>query len=1030
MATSVDQTASRQFQILLRELFQFDRAELDFGIYRIMNHKRAVVDDFIVNKLPADIDAALNRGPLVGQTQAEERLESAARQVRETLAEYAINSQGDLDAQFQDTRVGQAYLTAQADAASGRSRAALETEIYNGLYTFFRRYYQDGDFIAQRRYSGHGHSYAIPYNGQEVYLHWANRDQYYVKTAEHFFNYDWKAASGIQVQFRLQVANVEQNNVKGDKRFFLPQADQMQWDADQGVLKIPMEYRPLTPAETDQYGKQKQQENILKAAATAIPAALSNNPEPLAALTAAAPSGKTNLEYHLRRYAARNNADFFIHKDLAGFLNRELDFYLKSETLNLDHLLTAGPEPAAADFQKSRLMRQIGRQIIAFLDQLEGFQKSLWEKRKFVTETAYCITLNAIEPSFYPEIAANAAQWQEWRELGFVAESLSPAPAWLRDNPTLPLDTRHFDEDFTDRLLASFPDLDAQTDGVLIHGDNWQALRLLEETYQGQVKAVYIDPPYNAPSSEIIYKNGYKHSTYLSMLTDRVSLSRSLMQDDSVHAMAIDENEHERSALLLKSILPDMAHTTVSIVHNPSGQQGDNFSYSHDYTCFAYNPQNGRQIGEEIRADNLVDIRNFRDVTGPESVREAARNCFYPIFIRDGNIVGFGDVCPDDYHPGSINLPAGDGAIAVYPIDPKGVERKWRFARQTVEQIAGELFPHFLSSRKVWDIRRRKKTFNFKTVWTNPKYFGNNHGTQLLNHLFGGQVFDYPKSIYTVMDCLRAALNGQTCGVALDYFAGSGTTGHAVINLNREDESIGGEDDARRRFILVEQGEYFDTVLLPRIKKAVYAPEWAAGQPKRRATAAEAARSPRIIKYLRLESYEDALDSVEFDEGAGKLALEQLGEEYMLKYLLNWETKDSPTKLNTVALDRPFDYQLQVRERGKIVRREADLPETFNWLLGLRVQTRRVYQRNGRRYQVHQGETRSEPGQKTVVIWRATAGWDEADYAADRDFIAGLPEVAAAAAVYLNGDSALNRADCRAIEPVFKARMFAGVEEP
>ena len=95
----------------------------------------------------------------------------------------------------------------------------------------------------------------------------------------------------------------------------------------------------------------------------------------------------------------------------------------------------------------------------------------------------------------------------------------------------------------------------------------------------------------------------------------------------------------------------------------------------------------------------------------------------------------------------------------------------------------------------------------------------------------------------------------------------------------------------------------------------------------------------------------------------------------------------------------------------------------------MRVQTRQVHHRNSQPYLVYTGETRSEPGQKTVVIWRETAGWDESDYAADRDFIAELPEVAVAAAIYLNGNSVLNRAGSRAIEPLFKERMFAGVEE-
>ncbi len=119
----------------------------------------------------------------------------------------------------------------------------LAAGIYNRLYQFFRRYYQDGDFISQRRYSS-SQRYAIPYNGAEVYLHWANRDQYYVKSDAHFRNYDWNAPNGIAVRFRLDNANVEQNNVKGEMRFFLPLSENARWDDDARAITIPFEYRP------------------------------------------------------------------------------------------------------------------------------------------------------------------------------------------------------------------------------------------------------------------------------------------------------------------------------------------------------------------------------------------------------------------------------------------------------------------------------------------------------------------------------------------------------------------------------------------------------------------------------------------------------------------------------------------------------------------------------------------------------------------------------------------------------------------
>ena len=254
--------------------------------------------------------------------------------------------------------------------------------------------------------------------------------------------------------------------------------------------------------------------------------------------------------------------------------------------------------------------------------------------------------------------------------------------------------------------------------------------------------------------------------------------------------------------------------------------------------------------------------------------------------------------------------------------------------------------------------------------------------------------------------------------IVLDYFAGSGTTGHAVINLNRE-------DDGERKFILVEMGDHFDTVLLPRIKKVTYTPEWKDGKPQRQATAEEAERSPRIVKYIRLESYEDALDSIEFDEGSGQLPLADPAEEYLLKYMLSWETRDSNTLLNPARLTSPFSYRLRVHANGEKRERTVDLPETFNYLLGLKAQKRQVFDDNGRRYLVFLGETRDAPGRPVAVIWRETEGWTEGDFARDRDFVAQHNLTGGADTVYVNGDSAIPGA--KAIEPMFKARMFAAV---
>jgi len=269
----------------------------------------------------------------------------------------------------------------------------------------------------------------------------------------------------------------------------------------------------------------------------------------------------------------------------------------------------------------------------------------------------------------------------------------------------------------------------------------------------------------------------------------------------------------------------------------------------------------------------------------------------------------------------------------------------------------------------------------------------------------------HPVSLYE--ELLGAAV-AQGDELVLDHFAGSGTTGHAVINLNRE-------DGGRRRFILVEMADYFDTVLLPRIKKATFTPEWKDGKPRRMATVEEAERSPRIVKVIRLESYEDALNNIAFDEASGQQAMQF--DDYLLQYMLRWETRASETLLNVEKLARPFDYRLHIHADGQTRQTLVDIPETFNYLLGLHVHTRRVYDDGGRRYLVYRGHI---DHRQVTVIWRETEGWQKADLERDRQFVAEQKLAEGADEVFVNGDSFIPGA--RALEPVFKARMFAPVE--
>ena len=401
------------------------------------------------------------------------------------------------------------------------------------------------------------------------------------------------------------------------------------------------------------------------------------------------------------------------------------------------------------------------------------------------------------------------------------------------------------------------------------------------------------------------------------------------------------------------------------------------------------------------RPETEWDYSNFRN-WGGESLRTDAANCFYAVLVRDNVILGFGDVWTDvDHHPASANVTRDDGTIEIYPIDNEGVERKWRYERGTVEAIRSRLRVD-TSRNGLLQVKIAKTTDQFKTVWYSPRYNAGDNGTRLVREM-GLPIgeFDYPKSVYTTRDCIFAVSDQDA--IILDYFAGSGTTGHVVADLNRE-------DGGRRRFILVEMGDYFDTVLLPRIKKVAFTPAWKDGKPKRLATPEEAERSPRIVKVVRMESYEDTLNNLETrrtdvqkdlldsDEAQGT---DGFREQYMLRYMLDVETRGSQSLLNVQAFSDPTTYKLKVKRPGSDESREinVDLLETFNWLIGLTVRhiaapqafnaefkrdSEGRLQLRGRLMQEEDGPywfrtvTGTTPdGRRTLVIWRKLIGEPE-----------------------------------------------------
>jgi adenine-specific DNA-methyltransferase len=354
---------------------------------------------------------------------------------------------------------------------------------------------------------------------------------------------------------------------------------------------------------------------------------------------------------------------------------------------------------------------------------------------------------------------------------------------------------------------------------IMIEGDNYHSLSVLNYTHESKIDLIYIDPPYNTGAKNWKYNNDYvdesdtyRHSKWLSMMSKRLRLAKNLLTENGVLICAIDENEVTRLGLLLEEIFSSKEIHLITIVHNPRGIQGKNFSYTNEFAYFVL-PKNKKIIqNRKIDAEN-IDWRNLRD-NGGESLRQDAKNCFYPIIVEDEKIIGFGDVCETEFHPKKQSI-KDDNKYYIYPIDRNKVERKWRYARQSVESILKLL--RVKKNKDNYEIEIGKDFGTYPTVWQNAKYDSNEYGKKIIGTLVPNSSFDYPKSVYNVYDCLHSVVGSNKNAVVLDFFAGSGTTAHAVLMLNKS-------DGGRRQFILCtnNENEIAETVCYPRIKSVIF----------------------------------------------------------------------------------------------------------------------------------------------------------------------------------------------------------------
>jgi adenine-specific DNA-methyltransferase len=451
---------------------------------------------------------------------------------------------------------------------------------------------------------------------------------------------------------------------------------------------------------------------------------------------------------------------------------------------------------------------------------------------------------------------------EDEREEIFFNEILAQDEITQLLEPKVLTNAKRIDKD-GDKLLDQFKrnENGTITDNLIIKGNNLLALHTLKKEFAGKVKLIYIDPPYNTGGlgDTFTYNNSFKRSTWLTFMYNRLIAAKDLLRKDGVLIVAIDENEQPHLGVMLKEFFKDYEVHCITIVHNPRGVQGTNFSYTHEYAFFVV-PKGKKLIGNRIIDESEIDFSNLRN-WGGESLRSDAKNCFYPIVVdpKTSEIIEFGEVCEDDFHPSKREI-IKDGKVYIYPIDNDNIERKWRYARQSVEEIKDLLRARKKSGQ--WDVEIGKNFGQYKTVWIDPKYDANEYGTKIVSRLVPENKFSFPKSLYNVKDCVYAVVGNDKDAIVLDYHAGSGTTAHAVLELNKE-------DGGNRKFIMCEQMDYVETVTSKRVQRVI-----------------EQNGSDEFI-YLELKKYNQTFIE-QIEEAKDTEALLQVWEQMKAKSFLNY----------------------------------------------------------------------------------------------------------------------------------------------
>lgn len=729
-------------------------------------------------------------------------------------------------------------------------------DIYNKLFTFFDSYLNESGTPFFNDTPAYKNIYAKIYtNSKDTSLFYKTQNLYYVKSDTLYQSLTLSDEQSYEVVFDASEYKQNADNTKNKIIFKFVNVEINDEGKAQILIKVSNQkdlfpnlnnvFKQNSNEFSEEFLKDLKQNTILKDSKIKI--------------------NEEELKKIFRSYKKQSEIDFFIHKNATAFLREQFDLWMFGYLYKESAIQEWNPE-IIAHLQR---IKNIAYEVIKLIGDFENELKAVWLKPKFAKKTEYVFSVDKLNPNLMDSITNDKgfkSQIKEWQELNLVDEDFKKEDL-LSDEKYkfLPLDTKHFTKETKYKILSSFENLESVLNGELIKADNFQALNSLMPKYQGKVDLIYIDPPYNTGSDGFIYADNFNHTSWLSMINNRLELSKELLNDKGSMFISIDDKEQARLKLVCDEVFGEEnfvanfvwqgKYTTSNDAKYASNQNENIFCFSSNIDRFSFNL---------LARTESMDAAYKNPDNDPKGAWKAT-----PLHAKSGS----------ENNLYTITFPNGISWSA-----PKG-----RYPRYSKERLMEIYFENGLYFNKNGGIDKKtylsevKQGKTIGTFWSYQEAGSTHEGNEDLASILDKGVFENPKpekllkricEIATKVDSKAEVFEMRNCGfqdkgegslvslndqdfgvesaicrlkttpIVLDFFAGSGTTLAVAQKLGR-------------KWLGVEMGEHFYNVIIPRLKKVIAG--FQSGISKECAYQGGGA-----FRYYELESYEEALSHCEY----------------------------------------------------------------------------------------------------------------------------------------------------------------------